>query len=101
MKIESCNAVKWKNCDLMDVPALNSLALLFHIWQAGSHVQPESGFGHDETVPECLTVLLESFQLEQVSICSSAFPIRRSSTHRARNKHSTKIDQSKGKIINV
>lgn len=76
----------------MDVPASNILVLLFRIWQAESHVQPESGFGQDETVPECRTVLLESFQLEQVSICSSAFPIHQSSTHRARD--STKINQT-------
>ena len=70
-----------KNCEF-NVPALHILVLLFHIWQAEFHVQPESVSGPDETVHVCLTVL-ESFQLEAARFLPSAFPIPQSSIHKA------------------
>ena len=79
-----------KHCDFI-VPALHNLVLLFHIWQAEFHVQPESVSGPDETVHVCLTAM-ESFQLEAARIWSSAFPIPQSSIHKAgdRIKHHCK-----------
>lgn len=64
------------------IPALHIPALLFHIWQAEFHVQPESVSGLDGTVRVCLTVL-ESFQLEVARIWPSAFPIHQTSIHKA------------------
>ena len=57
-----------KSTNDKEVPASHILALLFHIWQAESHVQQENVSGLDGIVRVCLTVLFVSSQLEPARI---------------------------------
>jgi hypothetical protein len=79
--------IRKKESKILHIPVL-----LFHIWQAEFHVQPERQSGPDGTVRVCLTVL-ESFQLEVASIWSSAFPIHQISIHKAGERISTIVSE--------